>query len=120
MTDQRGRTCRCGVAKFACDPFNVLLSVFGRQSEAAVTVVWVSDLHAEEGAWGRTHFDSNPIIIELDVDCPVRGALDVLAHELAHVIAGFEAGHGPEWEAAKAALLAALEAEPDDEDQAGH
>lgn len=104
--------------KFACDPFNVLLAVFEGRSAASVTVIWVSDLHAAEGAWGRTHFDGHPIIIELDVDCPVRGALDVLAHELAHVIAGLDEGHGPKWEAAKDALLAALESELDDEDDA--
>lgn len=27
----------------------------------------------------------------------VQGTLDILAHELAHVVAGFDAGHGPAW-----------------------
>ena len=33
----------------------------------------------------------------------VNNAVEILAHELAHVVAGFEEGkddHGPEWEAA--------------------
>lgn len=97
-------------AKFCHDPFSDLLSAFGARSSVDVDVVWVTDLHAEEGAWGRTHFDTAPVVVELDVDCPVRGALDVLVHELAHVAAGFEAAHGPKWEAEKAALLAACAA----------
>jgi hypothetical protein len=98
-------------AKFVEDPFSCLLQEFGRQAQDEVDVVWVTDLHEEEGVWGRTHFDSEPVTIELDANCPVIGAVDVLAHELAHVIAGFAAGHGVRWEAAKVAFMRACGAD---------
>ena len=80
------------------DPFQAVLTAFARlYPEARCTVQWVSGLHEEEGAWGRTHFDEDPPLIELDGNCPVAGAVDVLCHELAHVAAGYEAGHEDSW-----------------------
>lgn len=96
-------------ARFAPDPFSAILDAFNaRHPDAGVVVQWVTDLYAEERAWGRTHFDEDPIVIEIDGQIPVAGALDVLAHELAHVAAGFEVGHGPAWQEAKEALVAAV------------
>lgn len=93
-------------ARFDTDPFYSLLSAYNRLHDGDILVQWVSGLRDEQGAWGRTHFDTEPVTIEIDGGCPVAGALDVLAHELAHCAAGFGADHGPEFTAAKAALMA--------------
>lgn len=80
------------------DPFQAVLTAFARLYPGVRCAVrWVDGLHEEEGAWGRTHFDEDSPLIELDGNCPVAGAVDVLCHELAHVVVGYEAGHGDLW-----------------------
>ena len=41
---------------------------------------------------------STPDILIKEVDANIPQVLDLIAHEAAHVIAGAEAEHGPEWE----------------------
>lgn len=49
--------------------------------------------------------DDHPTpLVAIDPSLPYVGCVDVLAHELAHVAAGENAGHGPDWEAAYAAI----------------
>lgn len=94
-------------AKMDFDPFGLLLKIFNESGcRANVVVEFVSGLHEQEGAWGRTHYPDTkgPIEIHIDGECPVSGAVDVLAHELAHVMAGFRCGHGGKWGRAYAGL----------------
>lgn len=93
-------------ARMKFDPFGLLIRLFNDTGcPVNVTVEFVSGLHAQEGRWGLTNFsDDGKAEIHIDGDCPVAGAVDVLAHELAHVIAGFDAGHGKAWEQAYSAL----------------
>jgi hypothetical protein len=67
---------------------------------------WVSDLHEQHSAFGVTEFDETPARVSIDVNTPMIHVIEILAHELAHVVAGFDAGHGPEWERAFAAIHA--------------
>lgn len=50
---------------------------------------------------GETRWTDNGgpalILINVQLRRGVQGTLDILAHELAHVAAGFDAGHGPAW-----------------------
>jgi len=102
------------------DPFGLVLEVFNELYPAkAATVVWRQGMRESGNAcYGCTDFEHVPPIVSVDVDLPVAGAVDVLAHELAHVAAGFEEDHGPAWEAAFGAIhqryserVEALEAE---------
>ncbi len=54
------------------------------------------------GAVGYTHFpnDGSTPQIRLSPHIPMKHLLEILAHELAHVIAGPDAGHGDVWERA--------------------
>lgn len=73
-------------------------------------IVWVEGLvqSQADGPWGETCFpeDGSMPIISIDIDLPMRHATEILAHEMAHVAAGFDADHGPAWEAAFDALHA--------------
>lgn len=42
--------------------------------------------------------DGSRPVIEVNPDIPLAHIAEIIAHELAHVIAGVEAGHGEEWE----------------------
>lgn len=55
---------------------------------------------------GQAHFpdDDGTPSIQIDIDCPIRHAVEVLGHELAHVAAPHDENHGPDWEAAFAAI----------------
>jgi len=53
------------------------------------------------GCWGYTEFPESsetPVIIRLSVWLPIIHTCEILAHELAHVVAGLEASHGEKWE----------------------
>jgi len=52
------------------------------------------------GHWGETCFpdDNGPPTIKVSAHLPVIHSLEIIAHELAHVIAGQSAGHNREWE----------------------
>jgi hypothetical protein len=91
---------------FELDPFAMVVQVVHDLYPEAIAVVrWCNGLHEQHGAWGCTEFDvPNGPLISLDVAMPVLGAVEVLAHELAHVVAGPEAEHGAEWESAFAAI----------------
>jgi Zn-dependent peptidase ImmA (M78 family) len=54
----------------------------------------------KEDACGFTFFepDQNPIIM-IDSNIPCQHSVEIIAHEVAHVVAGVKAGHGKKWEA---------------------
>lgn len=68
---------------------------------------WDPSLQPDEASkpvYGVTVFnDDGKVLVFVDAMISVNNAVEILAHELAHVVAGFEEGkddHGPEWEAA--------------------
>lgn len=66
------------------------------------------DIHfgetTEDDALGETYFpaDGGRIEVVIRPDMKIEQAMDILAHELAHVIAGEGDDHGPVWEKAYA------------------
>lgn len=55
---------------------------------------------------GLTDFgDDGTIAVFVSPDIPVRHAVEILAHELAHVAVGVDADHGSEWEKAFDAIF---------------
>lgn len=52
------------------------------------------------GPWGSTTLSGEQYYVELDINLPIRHVVEILAHELAHVAVGIDAGHGKEWEEA--------------------
>ena len=57
-------------------------------------------------AYGLTIFpeDGSTPIVCISAEAPISAEPELLAHELAHVAAGEDAGHGPEWKAAEEAI----------------
>lgn len=75
--------------------------------EAALSVFPDLDCHVsfadfpDGGPRGTTEWAENgdgTAIVQVDVRLPMAGVVEVLAHELAHVAAGLDAEHGPEWQ----------------------
>lgn len=52
------------------------------------------------GRWGETFFpnDSSTPVITISANLPYKHCLEILAHELAHVIVGVDTGHGNKWQ----------------------
>lgn len=53
-----------------------------------------------KGPFGVTAFEEKMIYVFVDVRMNLLDAVEVFAHELAHVAVGDNAGHGEEWEKA--------------------
>ena len=94
--------------RFAVDEWNIDARVeFVTPSELPGRLWWK--------AKGVTLFpDSASPIILLDATLRrgVQGTLDILAHELAHVVAGLDAEHGDAWKAAYARIYKAACEQP--------
>ena len=50
------------------------------------------------GPWGQTDFDKVPITITIDPRLPMIALPEILMHEIAHAIAGYEHDHGEAWD----------------------
>lgn len=91
---------------FQNDPFATVFQVFQRLYPAAeCDVIWTEQLRDEEGGvvYGMTTFhdgDDEIPLVEISAELTVQDAVEILAHELAHVAVGVGAGHGPKWEKA--------------------
>ena len=86
-----------GDIKWEPNPFDLMIEA-AQEIKPIKAKIRVSSLDEnEQHWWGRTLFvdDSDLALIEINKDCTLEAALEVLAHELAHVIAGPEADHGP-------------------------
>lgn len=105
------------------DPFERLLTFAFNTWGISVHVQFVPPQELDSYRWwrwkepkGETFFPddgSTPIIsINGRLKRGVQGTLDILAHELAHVVAGTKAGHGPEWEKAYADIFQAAMDQP--------
>lgn len=86
---------------FINDPFAIVWQAFenlypGKQDN--VTVQWYP---MENGSYGVTNFaDDGTIDVCVDPNLNVQDAVEILAHELAHIAVGYESGHGEQWNAA--------------------
>lgn len=88
-------------AEIVLDPFGELVDIFNELCDEDVSIMFVTGLKEEEGVWGQTSLsETEGNLVQIDVSCPVEGAVEVLAHELAHVATGKDCSedHGPEWE----------------------
>ena len=90
---------------FVNDPFVRVYEVFRQlYPDKDCRCFWTDDL---EDAYGVTQFydDSRSIPeIFISTDLPVKHAVEILAHELAHVAVGADADHGESWENAFEAI----------------
>ena len=95
---------------FANDPFSLVWKAFknlypGKGCE----VQWqpgIQDDELSEQGYGFTEFhDDGSNLVVVDANLQVSNAVEVLAHELAHVAVGIENEHGAAWETAFDAIF---------------
>lgn len=93
---------------FAFDPFRcVMAAVQELYPGLEADIQWVDDLYeTDDDPYGRTMLPDDGGIpgIDIDIRTPVYGAVEVLAHELAHVATPDDLEHGTKWQAAFAAI----------------
>ena len=93
---------------FLNDPFAMVWQAFQNlYRDKNCDVYWDPNLQPDEAGksvYGVTVFnDDGKVLVFVDAMISVNNAVEILAHELAHVVAGFEEGkddHGPAWETA--------------------
>ena len=89
---------------FDNDPFAMVWRAFHNLwPDVECEVCWRSGIRDEndEPVWGATTFVPDEIPeVAINPSMEVWDAVEVLAHELAHVAAGVDAHHGGEWEKA--------------------
>ena len=96
---------------FDNDPFAMVWQAYRNlyPGRPAPSVEWTHiDENDEEthGAWGYTVFtDDGEVAVFVSCDLKVMDAVEVLAHELAHVAVGAAEDHGEKWEAAFEAIF---------------
>lgn len=88
---------------FIIDPFawvyEAYRAVFADAPQCIVLWDEVVDEAGEE-MYGSTTFpdnDNEMIVVRVNPNIPVYGAVEVLAHELAHIAVGASGGHGEQW-----------------------
>lgn len=88
---------------FAFDPFkNVLQAFYNLYGVREMIVQW--DPGLTEG-YGETCFgEHNRIVVSISPELPVKHAIEILAHELAHVAARAENEHNEKWQGANDAI----------------
>lgn len=98
---------------FENDPFADIWTAFRNLwPDADCTVVWDGDIRDERGepVCGVTEFvDGGFPQVAVNPSLEVWDAVEVLAHELAHVAVGIDNQHGEKWEAAFDAIHAEYE-----------
>jgi len=83
------------------DPIQVIIDIFEqRHPKKKVIVQYVQGMKEKADAYGETFFpnDGGIPIVSIDVEISIIGAIDVLAHELAHVAIGPDGKHGEKWD----------------------
>jgi len=88
--------------KILFDPFKIVIEAFEKlHPNKNADVVYCEGMYKEVKAYGETFLPDigGNLVISIDTITPINGAVEVLAHELAHVAAGIDAGHGEAWEA---------------------
>ncbi len=85
------------------DPFCRMIRAFSSLwPDKSADMMWTTGMQEETGGWGLTIFPDTggPPLVQIDIEASVKDAVELLGHELAHVAAGPDAEHGPEWQAA--------------------
>lgn len=95
---------------FVNDPFALVWQAFKNlYPDKKCEVNWYPDLPpADDGspAYGMTDFGVDGTIrVFVDATMNVNDAVEILAHELAHVAVGIDSEHGAVWEAAFDAIF---------------
>lgn len=87
---------------FSNSPFEMLNKAFKNLYPDKNYIAYIDvDMKDENGknVCGCTQFVDNEIpIIFIDASLSIQNAIEIFAHELAHVASGEKAGHGQEWE----------------------
>ena len=95
---------------FKNDPFALVWSAFKNLYPDKNCECWfdvVDDPNDVDGHYGWTEWhDDATITIAVDIGLTLSDAVEIFAHELAHVAAGSDADHGEEWENAFDAIHA--------------
>lgn len=103
---------------FANDPFSMVYAAFKKlYPDKDCTCYWEPKSNWEpdneadsqgtgEMTFGETQWsDDGQVTVLVAGDIAVYNAVEILAHELAHVAVGKDAEHGPEWETAFEAIF---------------
>jgi len=109
---------RTRLSPFENDPFTTVGQCFSElwPNTPSPRMQFVKELHVDDDSpWAETFFpddDSEEITISIDVEASVCGAVELLAHELAHVAVyhlalGYEDPHGKYWKECYEALYQA-------------
>lgn len=87
---------------FQNSPFEMLDKAFKNLYPDKSYIAFIDvDMKDESGekVYGCTQFNDNDIpVIFIDSSLSLQNAIEIFAHELAHVASGEKAGHGKEWE----------------------
>ena len=82
------------------DPIRLVVRIVKKRYPAARALIFfVAQQEVASGAYGHTLFPDDGSIphVLISVELPVIRAVEILAHELAHVVVGPKGGHGKEW-----------------------
>lgn len=98
---------------FENDPFALVWLAFKNlYPERDCTCFWDPELGEDEEdgqpVYGATDYDSDTdsyVVLVSSNTLTVKDAVEILAHELAHVAVGGDMGHGPIWEEAFDAIF---------------
>ena len=96
---------------FMNDPFAIVYKAFKNlYPDKECSIEWQPEEMIDDegnGYVGMTTFaDDGNVYVEISIALPAKDAVETLAHELAHVVAGEEEAHGEEWENAFNAIHA--------------
>ena len=95
---------------FSNDPFALVWTAFKNLYPEKDCECWfdaVDDPKDADGHYGWTEWrDDGSIAVAVDIGLPLKDAVEIFAHELAHVAAGSDVDHGKEWERAFDAIHA--------------
>lgn len=88
---------------FENDPFSLVFQAFKKlYPQKDCECYWKAELEPDEDGHNvlglTTYTDDGRIYIDISVRIPVMDAVEIFAHELAHVAAGPQEEHGKAWE----------------------
>ena len=86
--------------EFINDPFERLINIVNEDYDIDCLVCIGEEMTDGQNTWGCTLFpdDGSIPIIEIHHSLSLSDAIEVMAHEFAHIIAGSDAEHDDEWE----------------------
>lgn len=96
--------------KLEFDPISLVIEAANHlYPEAEAKIVWTSELDGGDGTeewYGVTVFpddESTPVIV-INLETPMEGVAETIAHEIAHIVAGEAVRHGKAWDEAFEAI----------------